>query len=124
MQMPSLPCRHVNWKEEPSTIASADDTLGKSVHVAWTGQNVSQTGFVTLAAHESVVWRLSRSRDARLDFQLKFKSTLPDNGAKPVPGFRGAFPVSAFRPSAGYKPHWPSPRDAGGQNSRDAVPRH
>ncbi|MCX6972613.1 MAG: hypothetical protein NTV93_21020 [Verrucomicrobia bacterium] len=47
-----------NWKDEPATLACPLTQSGAKVVDVWTGKPVANPQAITLAAHESVLWRL------------------------------------------------------------------
>ena len=49
-----------NWKDEPGTLACPLTQSGATVLDVWTGNPVAKPQSITLAPHESVLWRLEK----------------------------------------------------------------
>jgi hypothetical protein len=49
-----------NWKDEPATLACPLTQSGATVLDVWTGNPVVKPQSITLAPHESVLWRLEK----------------------------------------------------------------
>ena len=48
-----------NWKDEPSKLSCPVSLSAKKITCAWTNKPIVSSEFITLAPHESVLWRLS-----------------------------------------------------------------